>query len=323
MIKLRNKNITKSHILSLIDNETSYITSSLGSQKKLNVQILIFLKSFTEKISFETGDLQFNKISQRLTEISNFLDLSNYNISCFERLLIELEHMKENISLKDNKYINDIANYNEIYTNFLTKTLSSTIEIEQFIKTNAQVETVEVLVEEIEPEVEIIEEIDSKGQLKKVKKGRPAFAFVENTLVISEKENKVILPYTIKELEKLLRDTSNKCTSKKQIVEKLFTLPMNRYKNSAISRFKEAYKLVKERDTGSKRNAFDLAIELFANYNLHPAIITACQNINELDIYLACLEYNELEDFHFFEIQYEAAPVVIKKNLFKKNIVVG
>ena len=52
--------------------------------------------------------------------------------------------------------------------------------------------------------------------------------------------------------------------------------------------------------------------ELFGKYNLHPAIITACKSLDELDIYLACLEDNVLDEFPFFEIKYEIAPVVQK-----------
>ena len=53
---------------------------------------------------------------------------------------------------------------------------------------------------------------------------------------------------------------------------------------------------------------------MFSNYNLHPAVITACKNLNELDIYLSCLEFNELEDFRFFKVVYDVLPVVNKKN---------
>ena len=49
------------------------------------------------------------------------------------------------------------------------------------------------------------------------------------------------------------------------------------------------------------------------NYNLHPAIITACKNLNELDIYIACLEDNTLDEFEFFDIKYEI-PLAISKH---------
>ena len=66
---------------------------------------------------------------------------------------------------------------------------------------------------------------------------------------------------------------------------------------------------MKEREKGSSRQAFDLAMELAFNSKLNPAIITACKTLDVLDIYLSCLEYNELSDFHFFKIKYEMNPV--------------
>ena len=51
---------------------------------------------------------------------------------------------------------------------------------------------------------------------------------------------------------------------------------------------------------------------------MHPAIITACKNSNELDVYLSCLEYNELEDFTSFKIVFQGLPAVSKK-AFKKG----
>ena len=72
-----------------------------------------------------------------------------------------------------------------------------------------------------------------------------------------------------------------------------------------MARFKEAYKLVKNREKASVFKALALGFELFGNYSLHPAIITACNSLDELDIYLACLDENDLDDFKFFNIKYE------------------
>ena len=91
-----------------------------------------------------------------------------------------------------------------------------------------------------------------------------------------------------------------------------YTVPLSNYKVSAVARFKEAYKLIMDREHGTKKEALKLAVELFSNYSLHPAIITACKNLNELDVYLSCLEFDELDDFRFFKIVYQSLPVVSK-----------
>lgn len=136
--------------------------------------------------------------------------------------------------------------------------------------------------------------------------------FVENTLVISETQKKVILPYDLNTVNAILEKNNTECHSVQDVIDKFYTKPISYYKVSPISRFKEAYKLVTEREKGSKLKALSLAFELFGNYNLHPAVITSCNSIDELDIYLACLEENTLEDFHFFDIKYEI-PLAISK----------
>ena len=78
--------------------------------------------------------------------------------------------------------------------------------------------------------------------------------------------------------------------------------------------------MITEKEHKSKMKALSLASELFTNYNLHPAIITACKSLDELDIYLACLDDNTLDDFPFFDIKYEIAPKVKKHELQKQEI---
>ena len=137
-------------------------------------------------------------------------------------------------------------------------------------------------------------------------------------MTISETSGLVTLPYKVADLKKALRNEPEKYASLSDVILSQYTVPLRDYRFSAISRFKEAYKLVINKEHGSKKEALSLATELLTNYNLHPAVITACKNLNELDVYLSCLEFNELEDFHFFKIVYEALPVMVKKN--KKEV---
>lgn len=64
--------------------------------------------------------------------------------------------------------------------------------------------------------------------------------------------------------------------------------------------------------------ALDLGLELMFNYDLNPIVISACRNLDELDIYLDCLEENQLSSFDCFEIKFEVAPQVsdMKKSEF-------
>ena len=48
--------------------------------------------------------------------------------------------------------------------------------------------------------------------------------------------------------------------------------------------------------------------EVTFNNSLNPAIITACKSLEELDLYLDCLESNSLDKFEPFDIKYEVLP---------------
>lgn len=130
----------------------------------------------------------------------------------------------------------------------------------------------------------------------------------DNVLVVSQTRNSVVLPYTREELQETLSRGETDCKNLRELIEKKFTLPLSRFKRPCIARFKEAFALVREREKGSVWDAIDLATELFFMRFLHPAIITACKNLDWLDVYLDCLDRNELDDFPFFAIRYETAP---------------
>lgn len=130
-----------------------------------------------------------------------------------------------------------------------------------------------------------------------------------NCLIISEIKDKVFLPYKIKNLNEKL-SASSKYSNISEIIENEYILPLSKYKNPILSRFKETYNLMKNKEKSSFLEALDLTIELSLNSTLNPAVITACQNKTELDIYLDCLYENELEKFKIFDIKYEINPTI-------------
>lgn len=130
------------------------------------------------------------------------------------------------------------------------------------------------------------------------------------TLVISEEDGKVYLPYTKDEVKEDM--TQNKGKKISELIEEKYILPLDKYKNSMRARFREGYNLMYKREGKSRKSAFLLGLELMFETNLHPAIISACKNLEELDIYLDCLEDNELEKFSCFKIIYKSLPTLRK-----------
>lgn len=132
------------------------------------------------------------------------------------------------------------------------------------------------------------------------------------TLVISEEDGKVYLPYTKEDIKKDISE--NKGAKISEVIDQKYVLPLDKYKNSMRARFREGYNLMYYREKKSKRSAIMLGIELMFESNLHPAIISACKTLEELDIYLDCLEDNELEKFSCFKIIYKSLPTLHKNN---------
>ncbi len=129
-------------------------------------------------------------------------------------------------------------------------------------------------------------------------------------LLISEKENKVYLPYYVKDLKDILKKNPKKYSNIQDIINEEYIIPLSRFKYPVLSRFKEAFSLMKYREKASITECLDLAFELSFNNLLNPAIIAACRNLDELDIYLDCLDANELNKFTIFEVKYDVAPIL-------------
>lgn len=130
-----------------------------------------------------------------------------------------------------------------------------------------------------------------------------------NCLLISEKENKVFLPYKLVDLQTQLLSKNNQYKNIQELIEKEYILPLEQFKSPTLSRFREAYHLMKNKENSSFLEAISLALELSFNSVLNPAVIAACKNQDELDIYLDCLYENELDKFNIFEIKYDIAPM--------------
>ena len=128
-----------------------------------------------------------------------------------------------------------------------------------------------------------------------------------DTLLISETQSKVVLPYKINDIEKIL-EKNKKYSTIQDVIDGEYTFPIDKYKNSSKSRFKEAYNLMRKKEKASVFDSLSLATEVIFNSSLNPAVITACNTLDQLDIYLDCLSSNELDKFNYFKVKYEIMP---------------
>ncbi len=127
-----------------------------------------------------------------------------------------------------------------------------------------------------------------------------------DTLLISEREGKVYLPYKVVDLEKYISSYPNEYENYQDVISREFVLPLEIFmKNQTLSRFKETYELIRNREFKSMVKAVRYSTKLMFRYELNPAIIAACKSQKELELYLNCMQNNSLEDFDCFNIKFD------------------
>lgn len=283
---------TKENLIKNLDKEVQVIYSYLQIQTGLTNQISVFINSAVDKSYLDNAVINLNRIKQNMALLHNLLDI--------------LDNLKETYEfLTDDGLKTYIEDYNSLYSSNISSIFAKTSDVQRFIL-NISLELTDVVKSNANKHSATISVNYSDTEVS-------FNSLVDNTLVISEIRNQVILPYSLENIKLYFNSHIGEFESIEELIKKNYTYSLSYFKPASIARFREAYKLIVEREKGSKLNALSLAFELLVNYNLHPAIISACKSIDELDIYLACLEDNDLESFNKFNIKYEIPPVAVKK----------
>lgn len=293
----------------LLNIEKSSLKATLDIQKTLNKQILVFIKNFIGSIEVNYDFDSSSSFFSYMNESTSMLNKSNSNIENIQNLIKKLDIISDLIKKNDNEFLEiEIDSYNNQFNEYINSIYENTNLIEEFIHKISLLDLSKLLQDfKNSQTIEKVDDVATSEDFT-VSSDDVDSSYIENTLIISELKGKVILPYKMETVKQILLNENYSSIS--DVIEKLYTIPIKNYKFASVARFREAYKLMIEKEHSSKLKAISLASELFGNYNLHPAIITACNSLDELDIYLACLEDNVLGDFKFFDIKYEIPPAV-------------
>lgn len=237
-----------------------------------------------------------------------------------------LNEIEKNGSIFDLELINK---YNEEYENIKENYIKSAMAegtmslnyIKELLFDFSNV--IEEIKERHLKEIEEISKNDKKTDLEEFQN-----EFQNNdTLLISEVQGIVKLPYTVKEVQEILKNKDYRYKDENDVIKNMFTRLFSDYKFQTISRYNETMKLARERENYGLIDSITLALEMMKKKYLHPAIISACKSLNELDVYLDCLDKNEVDDFKIFKIKYELYPMVIigksRKNYYKKKSIIN
>lgn len=339
------------NIFQLVNSNIKSLYSLETSLKNLNDQIVELLVSIDADDLDESNKDKYITIIQNLKssidEFSNKLEDTNSQIEEKDKTINaffkENEKMLNNyicIEFFDNKSSNDsisesVTNYSneeKSITDNLKEISSNITELTNSSNKNSLYSTPQEIVNSKENSTITNENIeftkdasiisnDSQNSVSEKTKildyenkvSEETDEYSDNLiLIVSEKEQKVYLPYKVSEINAYLEQFADKYESFEDVVEKEFIVSLDYYmKHPVLARFREAYSLIRDRESKSISEALKYAIDLMFKYNLNPTIVAACKTQEELENYLNCLDHQKLEDFNNFKIEFRINPLVV------------
>lgn len=304
IIQLKAEKEYISQILTLYNNKKSNLLSITNNMMEMTYGI--------EESKLDYFHEMIDSIKQSFENINNIENLANTlttilkeTISLYDK---SLENNKEEIKanlVEYNKIKDELSNKMVSFENKNTDILNSAICLSLDIQSKKNKKTKNFTKDNL---VENTSKIDVEIEPRD-----------NNVLIVSEKDQKAYLPFFYKDIKNIYKNSNNKYETMQDVVDSIYIVPLQRFKNSSIARFRESYYLIKNKEKGSFTKALDLGLELMFRYDLNPIVIAACRNLDELDIYLDCLEENELQDFSCFEIKFEVMPQLVKQNNMSFN----
>ncbi len=319
------------NVENMLKNELENINNLKKSTEDNKKYLMESLEIMSRNLNAENIIEESCMLPQLLKTLNDSIDKSNKNLTILKDLensinsilfTISMQTSNENINEEDisnqlNLYnLKKMENKNEILNNttYVDKFINSSKPIINTLndeasnfKENIIREFQEKRKEDNENKVVNSINIDG-GNPKEDVLYKPYKIQENNTLLISEKQEKIFLPYTLSDLSKYTVDTEK---SLEDIVRENFIISLHTFRNPTISRFKETYNLAKNKSNYSLLKSFNFAVEVMFKRNLNPAIIVACKNIEELNDYLNCLKEQKLDAFKVFKIKYEMNPMKI------------
>lgn len=331
------------YFLNSLDDEINLIQTQIDKQEKIRDIIVEAINSFETKLKNLNKD-NVLPVSNLLEEVEKSFVLVNFNIKSLYSLKQTLTDINSGIvnllvtieSNFNNKHLymskveslkNSIANYSESCTSIKDKVANNNLILNSFLSSP---KFKEIFDSEINLDIDFSTEKESIKNLNidKQKDSKNTFSinttennitnqknfslenFNNRILRISEKENRVYLPYTSTEVSSYLSHFPEDYHSPIDVIKKEFILPLDYYiKHPVLSRFREAYSLIRDKEGKSILEAIKYSMNLMFTYELSPTIIAACKTQEQLENYINCLQNNKLDNFSDFEIKFEINPL--------------
>lgn len=303
------------------DSEIAEINSKVSYQQNIRDKIVQLISSISEVLKLNNPEIDNYSLYKLSNEVTEIFELINTNIL----LLSDLGNQLNSLDTEIVTLLLDVekSNYTEDYYESSVQNIKSKIDNYSFFlkETNVRLSNnnskIDAFISDPDTQKYLkgfninIENscntTDTLSALKIIK--HQVNEKDNNVLIISEKDNKVFLPYRIEEINAYLEQFPDQYSSFESVVVREFILPLKYYmSHPVLSRFREAYSLCRDREAKPVLESLKYSIDMMFNRRLNPAIIAACKTQDQLSNYLDCLDKNNLKNFKDFEIRFEMNP---------------
>lgn len=303
------ENIYNSEHLNPIETEkfSNDFNTLLDNISKTNSSYLTFMNNYEAFITTPTSIKKTEIAEEDLSEESlpdNIVDSFNQDEeeSLFDTLNAQ-ETSNFQTDIEDTDNIENKASSEEVLEETVTEIIPE-----------LETKTEEILTEDIEKEtstLEVTEEITENNVVETLKEtGKETVEetqeaitpLPEKELIIDNNLGIAILPYSISDLDEVFLDDPENYSSIQDIIDKEYTVKLKDFENTSIIRYKEAFKLAKEKSNYTFSQAATFAKKFLVENEISSLIIASCKNVDELEFYIECLNNNNLNNFHYFKI---------------------
>lgn len=301
------ENIYNSDFLNTIDSEkfNKEFNELLDNISKTNSSYLTFMnnyEAFIKPVSIDKNE-ESKKITLEDSDISEEIEtdyLNQEEESLFETVNNSntiTENITTDISTQQNSTENDsVLDLEENTQETIHENIAETST--ENISNQETIESIETPKQIVKKDFTIIDEPEKE----QIKETTMQINLPEKELIINKKLGIAILPYSISDLDELFLNDPEKYSSIQDIIDKEYTVKLKDFENSSITRYKEAFKLARDKSNYTFSQAANFAKVFLVENEITSLIIASCKNVEELEFYIECLNNNKLNDFHYFKI---------------------
>lgn len=216
-------------LIILLEKEKESLNSNIKLQQQLKEILLEYVQKFVSSSSNINKDYT-NTVLNFLEDLKKIIELSNQNLTLLDNLLKLLDEMLLKLNNASDFTPEYIDNFNNTYLESNETLSKNTLEVELFLHNilpflELKFSTTPQTVPDISTNTELVEEKPNTSE-----ENNSNSSDMENTLIISEKQNKIFLPYFLPEIEEILANFPDQFSSIEDVIEKNIHYLLNHLK---------------------------------------------------------------------------------------------